>query len=402
MEEELCHAESETEDSVQSYAEKYRKAIKDLDFETLKTLDKSRLKSCYQSHCSMPGCECVEDVSIYSRLEHGCVDPSVVEFFLENEMIEADDLMKLLYTWMRSSCDPDMDRIFIALQWAINNVPDVVRSYIDKDDQSGECYNTTLLHASTYGWSKFQERLVLMLINAGCDPFAKTVDGHTPFEVMLVHSYDKALERVAELYESKDKNDGRPTLLDVNARCVEKYDKTGRSNLQSLLYRFRYAKDRGDGLFESLRRTIKFMLNRGIDLNHEDDNGMNVTNYIYMYKYNKVDFFKGVVLPIPKNAKPHHKPIYTYLNPSPFAFALYDHRYDKTTGAVMDELRELISEYGMPTEEEIHCRFLMKKHQAEDGKVISFIDYSSNVEFKSLSSLSSWWYQKTDVEELFS
>lgn len=359
---------------------KYREAVLNKDFSTLATLSKHQLEETFVSTCM---CGCREDVSVMSLLQN-CVEvnPEVISFLLEQGLLTSRSGTKLLYKWLINANDDWAGKINVLLQWATEQWKEEVLSYADHE------YHTTLLHAAIYGYSNRGEPWIIKLIKTGCNPFAEDTREQTPFMCMLSNANDRAVDLVAEMYP--DKIDVNKCEKEENAGvCDDKYW-TGRDNMQRLLHKYRNVKS--ENILQSVRRVFKFMLTHGIDLNHEDRDGMNAANYLWHYKWMDVlgPELTEVNLPIPRNARPVRRmtEAYKYMNPSPFAFALYEHRYDKTVDNVLPKIRKLVEQFGAPTRENANASGVGSRDER-------------GIEFRSLVDLvHSWNFHHTEVNQI--
>lgn len=325
-----------------------RKALMEMDLVTLDRLCPETVRDLYYNRrCGFPECECVEQVSVWSRLKCGNIPNVSLTYILHTNKLGVDNALNLLSEVFRITGTEEVSKqtIDILLDYLIKTNKDRVLAYHEKE------YGSTLLHSCLYGYasSQHQEEWALKLLEAGCNPFDMST-GVSPFMIMLKSSYPVLLHKIEELY---------PDRIDVNHCKIEKKDGFhehywhGRNHLQILLYKFNCCKDMDE--LKKVRDTVIFMLKHNVDLNHVDRDGRNSTNYLWDYKWMEIlgDLFQ--TLPLPRNATEmnHKKPIYKFYNPSPFAFFLFQHRFDKTQlEDVYNKCRELVQKLGLPNLED--------------------------------------------------
>lgn len=325
-----------------------REALMEMDLVTLDRLCPETVRDLYYNRrCGFPECECVEQVSVWSILKCGNIPNVSLTYILHTNKLGVDNALNLLSEVFRITGTEEVSKqtIDILLDYLIKTNKDRVLAYHEKE------YGSTLLHSCFYGYasSQHKEEWALKLLEAGCNPFDMST-GVSPFMIMLKSSYTVLLHKIEELY---------PDRIDVNHCEIEKKDGYhehywhGRNHLQILLYKFNCCKDMDE--LKKVRDTVIFMLKHNVDLNHVDRDGRNSTNYLWDYKWMEIlgDLFQ--TLPLPRNATEmnHKKPIYKFYNPSPFAFFLFQHRFDKTQlEDVYNKCRELVQKLGLPNLED--------------------------------------------------
>ena len=366
--------------------EKFRDAIKGKDYDTLAQLTPDVLHQRYLIPCS---CGCPESVSVWSCLEWGGLDVEVLEYLVKNNKIAIPDQLSLLNTWFTRAGTEIEPHIVFLKEWVVTHHLESAQDFREKE------YGSSLLYSSLCGYVTEETVMTwaLQLLNYGFTPFdphhgTENSDNMTSSILMLRSAHWPLIQRVEELY---------PGELDVNeyvheepvdGTYMDQY-KHGRNNLLDLLYNHRYFCKSPMRIFH-VQETVRFMLMRGIDLKHEDRNGRNVTNYLYDYEWWPVlkDVLQGITLPIPKNRfLVHRDPIYKFMNPSPFAFFLYAHRFKKMPADVAEvekQCEEMVAKLGIPD-------------MWDTGRLSS----EAGVEYESLVQLTSdWGYNPTRISKI--
>ncbi len=237
-------------------------------------------------------------------------------------------------------------------------------------DPKNEDAGGTLLHHVFYGHTGDEEilRWVRKLLAAGCSPFAfynfDTGSYQTPFLLMLRHLYyDLAIEMT-------QRSDAPNFAVLIN--YIDKFDvkHDNRSALQTILYRRKCTKN--PEWNADVRKVINLIIKLGVNMDHRDKNGMNVSDYIEQYGYSNLlaDDLLNYNLPKPTGNKPkvdkwkrdqQH-------NPSPYAALFFKHRYAKT----QLEIDGLLAEYEML---KTSVGPLTKEQLADTGR-LQGMDYS--------------------------
>lgn len=373
------------------YIDRFITALREEDYDTLETIDKNRIMETYESSCACC-CECEMrlNISIQSALDgtfQRPISPTMYKYLLENDILDEQMTLRILPSLLRSSGTTSVrnESLIIILDWAITYWKEALKTFVG---DSGY----TFLHYAISGYSLKVEDFLLKLLEIGCDPFVENKYGQTPFVTMIVEGMDRALQLIERLYNddprmnvNKDENDKE------HEEKMTEYA-TGRNNLQHLLYRFRYSKK--DRVHTMVRETIRFLIRHGVNLVHLDRDGLNVTNYLYYYKY--MDMFGDLFpsLPMPRSKTPinHRRPLDTYNNPSPFANLLYEHRYDKTTDLAMFKAQKLVEKYGRPTLRQFNqCAHLVQQVDLEGDPVffdnLPFLVEDHEYSYRSISEL---------------
>jgi len=382
--EDLGDQDSHFNHDVNPIVKKFLDAIKGKDYDTLAQLTPDVLRQSYLTPCS---CGFPESSSVWSYLEWGGLEVEVLEYLVKNDKIAIPDQLFLLNTWFAIASTEIEPHIVFLMEWVVTHHLEASQDFREKE------YGSSLLYSSLCGYVKEETwmKWALQLLNYGFTPFdphhgTEDSSNITSSILMLRSAHWPLIQRVEELY---------PGQLNVNEYAHEKpidgssnqYNH-GRNNLLHLLHNHRYFCKSPMHIFH-VQETVRFMLARGIDLKHEDRDGRNVTNYLYDYEWWPVlkDVF-GVTLPIPKNRfLVHRDPIYKFMNPSPFAFFLYTHRFKKMSADVAEvekQCEEMVAKLGLPD------MWDTGRLRHEDGD-----------EYKSLVQLTSnWGYDPTRISQI--
>ncbi len=380
------------------------------------------LATSYSTQCS---CGCYDPVSIMSVVERADLDS--LKFIVKEKLLHPAMLCSILsktfsstgtlaypsrkiyeYKLLGKNYEKEMAAIDAAagrstmcagwIELATANV-DFLLDYLCEEhpklvaewrhhDPKNEDAGGTLLHHVFHGHTGDEEifRWVRKLLAAGCSPFAfydfDKGSYQTPFLLMLQHLYyDLAVEMM-----SRPDAPNFAVLINYIDKFNVKYD--NRSALQTVLYRRKCTKN--PEWTADVKKVINLIVRLGVDMDHRDKNGMNVTDYIEQYGYSNLlaDDLPNYKLPKPTGNKPevtNWKRDQKH-NPSPYADLFFKHRYAKTQA----EIDGLLAEYEML---KTSVGPLTKEQLSDTGR-------SQGVDYDALSTLISIWRVDQVIPEL--
>ncbi len=266
--------------------------------------------------------------------------------------------------------------------------PESVAAYRYRDPTNDDA-GGTLLHHVFYGHARFAAGFwIRRLLDVGCDPFAPYGNGshQTPFLLMLNNLfYDFAVEMMS-------RPDAPNFAVLINHIDAHERSMTNRNAIQKFLLHFRFMKN--VRRLPDVRDVINLIVRLGVDMDHRDKNGMNVTDYIEQYGYSNLlaDDLSNYKLPKPTGNKPvvaklhRNKKRDQKHNPSPYADLFFKHRHAKHLGErseLCNKYMELKASHGPLTNEQL----------ADTGR-------SQGVEYEALSEMIYRWNINYVIHEL--
>lgn len=364
-------------------AEKIRASIKNFLLvdakENLSLLRELTNDDIFVDMSSLCSCGCYMPFSIFSSFRNADIES--LRFIVENQLVSVDMIMYILFEYLCSSgtlvysdrkkyesevknesenkmnLDGDFDvetdsMIEYLFGYVIRTHPEIMKTWKHKNH---EHIGKTIFHSAFYGFDNDNRlRRVEQLLEIGCDPFAEDEDGLTPFYYMIENLYYDLIERIVSSSSSNKL---------IITECINRPAYIDRMNVfMSVLSRYCYLKDVDE--LNNLKKTIGLILANGVDLNHIDRHGRNISDYIVENGFSK--FLENVmytdIFPAPtKNFEPQSKFDVERLaamlsHPSPFIPCFYRHRFAKTEAELKhfnDEYQNLVSRHGPLTEEKM-------------------------------------------------
>lgn len=317
--------------------QQYREALQNCDVKVLETLTPEMFKHSYHSRCI---CGCLENVSVWSYMKNGHMNSDSLRYLISSGKLSVEYALSLLSEWFPVSGTNKFNgndfeevnrNIDILLELLTHpNHWELLQNWKDKE------YETTFLHQVFYGHtSKDQiEKWARLLLGVGLDPLAKSKDGQTPFQLMVLGCHHQLIQMVPS--------------GNVNDFVLDDYRKN-RNLLLQILSRHRFVKK--PEWQEDLYETIRILVERGVDLTYVDSDGRQVFDYLSDYGCpSRVWYmFSSTILPLSGKVESKDRPIYKDTNPSPFADFLYRNRFVKDQHKLKilaQECEDMILTYG--------------------------------------------------------
>lgn len=285
----------------------------------------------YEAKCF---CGCGDLISIWSSLKQATCHENSLRFLLNEQLIDVDRAIELFESLLEISnvINPVFERV------QSNTLIDILFDFLTPHKEKvisyvNEEYKTTIFHSTLYGYADDQKpRWIDKLLDWGANPFSQTVDGQTPFQLIVRDLYYDQMIRISQTYHS------------INYDQFEK--KIVLRNCNHLMYiLWKYSRSKNEETIELVHKMFYFLIER-TDLSYVDTNGWNIGDYVSYYGWR----VHSSLLPSPtKKLKVNGRRIYERKNPSIHAQFMRANKYNRyNMNYLVEEAKNIVLQHGLP------------------------------------------------------